>query len=353
MKKLLLIIGIFVICFCFASCNDFSEEAEPSVIGSTTESVTEASTADKINADYVSDTLTKNESSTIATDNHTVQIIPATKTPVKVSQNTSTPANTNKPTVPVTNPWQPKESVYYALSDISWQTSENIKGLNFYGISVEKYHPGDYSFLITMANNSDSKYSMGKYKYFSTTYSGKIEKQIDGQWVEQIPDEIINDDKLTVMDKGYIFNVTVEINYYLADLENGRYRIILPIYETGNLTVEFNSTKFNAVTARAGTKIENAVSFEVFSPYSGIKYVYNPMKADERDKITELYNSFELKESQKPGNASSVCVKICDSKGKMHDFWVYSDGTIFINNSYFKTPNGKEMYNLLNNILIA
>ena len=208
-----------------------------------------------------------------------------------------------------------------------------------------------------MANNSDSKYSMGKYKYFSTTYSGKIEKQIDGQWVEQIPDEIINDDKLTVMDKGYIFNVTVEINYYLADLENGRYRIILPIYEneekTGNLTVEFNSTKFNAVTARAGTKIENAVSFEVFSPYSGIKYVYNPMKADERDKITELYNSFELKESQKPGNASSVCVKICDSKGKMHDFWVYSDGTIFINNSYFKTPNGKEMYNLLNNILIA
>lgn len=360
MKKIVLMLSAFIFCFGFASCNKISEEVQPSTIGSITESVTETLsdaekiTVDKTVADYVMHSLTEKERNTTVTVNRPVQSNSTTKTTKKASPNTSSSSNPNKATVPVTDSWQPKEFDYYALSDINWQTSENINGLELYGVSVEKYHLDGYSFLITMANNSDNKYSMGKYKYFSTTYSGKIEKMINNQWVELTPKDIIKDDMLVVMDKNYLFNVTVTISHYMPELENGRYRIILPVYENeseiGNLTLEFNSTKFNAETARAGTKIENAISFEIFSPYSGIKYIYNPMKAAEREKITELYNSFEFEESKKPEGESSVCVKICDSKGKMHDFWVYSDGTIFINNSYFKTPNGQEMYNLLNSI---
>ena len=69
-------------------------------------------------------------------------------------------------------------------------------------------------------------------------------------------------------------------------------------------------------------------------------------------KIVELYNGFDLEVCQKPVNLDSVFAEICDENGNLNSFWVYSDGTVSINSSYFKTPNGKEMYNLLSRIIV-
>ena len=355
MKKAVLILTVFALCFSFASCNKSSDEVSLSTVDSTTETIFQAPISDETNAANVPREAITNNTNAAASNGNLVQNNQKTKATTKTSQTvSSTKQNDIEPT---TAPWQPRELTYYALSDISWQTSENINGIDFCGISVENYHLVGHSFLLTLINRSENQYSMGSYKYFSTTYSGIIEQQVNGQWVELKPKEIIKDDKSSVMHKNVMYDVSVEIGYYVSELENGRYRLILPIYENGaeigKITVEFNSTKFNAETARAGTKIENAVSFVFSPPTSGMKYVYTPMKEADRDKIVELYNNFDIKVSQKPVNLDSVFVEICDSNGKLHQFSVFSDGTVLINSSYFKTPNGKEMYNLLNSIYQA
>lgn len=349
MKKTVLILVIFALCFSFASCNKASDEAPLSAVGSTAETVLQKPISDETIA---TSTLTTKNAVATASNSKPVQNNQKTKATTKTSQTfSSAKKNISEPT---TAPWQPSELTYYALSDISWQTSENINGVDFCGISVENYHLIGHSFLLTLINRSENQYSMGSYKYFSTTYSGKIEQQINGQWVELKPKETIKDDKSSVMHKNVMYDVSVEISYYTSEFENGKYRLILPIYENGaeigNITVEFNSTKFNAETACAGTKIENAVSFVFSPPTSGMKYVYTPMKEADRDKTVKLYNDFDLKVSQKPVNLDSVFVEICDSNGNLHRFSVFSDGTVLINSSYFKTSNGTEMYNLLSNV---
>ncbi len=349
-KKTVLIFTVFAFCFSFASCNKSSDEVMSSTVDNTTEIVIQTPISDETNA--TSTTTIKNEVTTLinskpAQNNHT------TKTTKKASQAVS--LTSQNILVPTTAPWQPRELTYYALSDISWKTSENISGVSLLGISVEEYHLVGHSFLLTLVNRSDNQYSMGSYKYFSSTYGGRFEQRINGQWVELKQKDTIKDDKLSVMHKNALYDVTVEIGYYVSEFENGRYRLILPIYENeaeiGNITVEFNSTRFNAETARAGTKIEKAVSIVLSLPTSGMKYVFTPAKEADREKIEGLYNGFNLEASQKPINLDCVFVEICDKYGNLHSFWVYSDGTVLINRSYFKTPNGKEMYSLLNSII--
>lgn len=354
MRKAIALIMAFSVCFVFASCKRQSAEEKPTTTAVNGDLTVKTRTSTQQTTDLTV-TVTHQEETTQKNSNKT-QNNSTTKTTKRASQ-THAGAKPNATETPTAAPWQPENVTYYALSDIKWKTSENITGLNLCGISVEKYHLSGYAFLLTLINVSDKEYAMKSYRYFSTTYSAELERQNNGQWQKISPVESIADDKLSVLHKNTSYSVTVNVNHYFSDLENGRYRLTLPVYENeeivGNISVEFTGTKFNAVTARAGTKVEDAVSVTVSPFYSGYKYVVTPMAENEKNRIVELYNGFDFSETSKPENLSVIDAEICDRKGNLHRFSVYSDGTVAQNNSYFKTENGKEMYDLLYGIIVG
>ncbi|MEE1010752.1 MAG: hypothetical protein U0L11_01820, partial [Acutalibacteraceae bacterium] len=98
----------------------------------------------------------------------------------------------------------------------------------------------------------------------------------------------------------------------------------------------------------AGSYITKPVSFVVDTGASGMKYTVTQISSEDKAKIVETYNNFKLNPTSKPEYSTNYYyVEITDNKGLLHAFFIFSDGTVCQNNTYFKPANGKEMYNLI------
>lgn len=281
---------------------------------------------------------------------------PQTKPSLPYSQNSYTEREKIYTGIAQTSPEaQAETQTYFALDDITAYTSSNISGIELLGIAYETSYSDGPHFLLNIINKSDSEYYVKNFKNSMACYGYTLERQSDGQWHQYKATGNKSDNTTAQIYKNVMFTTLLPINKYLTELENGRYRISLPIYEseqtTGSLMIEFSVTKYIAETAQAGSKIENATSVVITPASSGIKYVFTQMSDEQRNKIVAYYNGFDLAEGQKPNSSAADSVYITDSKGNLHWFMVYSDGTVWQNRKFYKPANGKAMYELLKEII--
>lgn len=247
--------------------------------------------------------------------------------------------------IPVSAPVDIKP--YYAVSDIMPYLAEYKIDVELLGIVYETSYSGGPYLLLTMVNNSDNEYYIKTYNDTAQTNGFILEKKADNQWIEykQTVDNI--DNSTAVMYKNTFCTVFLDI----PELENGFYRVTLPIYENNStadeLVVEFALTKY-VKQASAGSYITKPVSFVVDTGASGMKYTVTQISSEDKAKIVETYNNFKLNPTSKPEYSTNYYyVEITDNKGLLHAFFIFSDGTVCQNNTYFKPANGKEMYNLI------
>ncbi len=251
--------------------------------------------------------------------------------------------------IPVSEPVDIKP--YYAVSDIKSYLAEHKIDVEFLGMVYETSYNGGPYLLLTMINNSDNKYYVKNYNNTADVNGFRLEKKADNQWIEykRTIDNI--DNSKAQMLKNAFFTVFLDI----PELENGFYRVILPIYENDatadELVIEFTLTKY-VKQAPAGSDIGKPVSFVIDTGASGMKYIVTQISSENKNKIVENYNNFVLNPASKPSPSTGYFyVEITDNKGMLHAFFIFSDGTVCQNNTYFKPANGKETYNLVRQCL--
>ena len=247
--------------------------------------------------------------------------------------------------IPISEPIDIKP--YYAISDIKPYLAEYKIDVEFLGMIYETSYSGGPYLLLTMINNSNNEYYVKNYNNTANVNGFKLEKKADNQWIEY--KQAVNniDNSTAQMHKNAFFTVFLNI----PELENGFYRVTLPIYENNSkadeLVVEFTLTKY-VKQAPAGSDIGKPVSFTIDTGASGMKYIVTQISNEDKAKIIDNYNSFVLNPASKPSPSTGYFyVEITDNKGMLHAFFIFSDGTVYQNDTYFKPANGKEMFNLV------
>ena len=243
--------------------------------------------------------------------------------------------------IPVSEPIDIKP--YYAISDIKSYLAEYKIDVEFLGMIYETSYNGGPYLLLTMINNSDNEFYVKNYNNTADVNGFKLEKKTDNQWIEYKRTVNNIDNSTMQMHKNAFFTVFLDI----PELENGFYRVTLPIYENiskaDELVVEFTLTKY-VKQAPAGSDIGKPVSFTIDTGASGMKYIVTQISSEDKAKIVEAYNNFVLNPASKPSPSTGYFyVEITDNKGMLHAFFIFSDGTVYQNETYFKPDNGKEM----------
>lgn len=283
--------------------------------------------------------------------------VPQTKPPVKTDTNANT-GNTRKSElytgVHATQAAMTAEpKPYYAISDIKSYTTGSLSNIKFWGIKYTSAYTGGPYFLITLINESKNEYYV-KNEMRSLVTNGYVLERLEGNQWKAYNNSSVNLD--TDMSKLYT-NTLSSVLLPVAELKNGNYRLSLPIYENnekkGNVTVEFAVTKYMAKEATAGSKIEKATSFTVTPGYSGVEHVLTDISEEDKKRIVEYYNSFEVIPAEKPSSSLGYdYVQITDSEGSLHAFFVSSTGIITQNGTSFKPSKGELMYKLLQSLYI-
>lgn len=251
--------------------------------------------------------------------------------------------------IPISEPVDIKP--YYAISDIHSYLSEYAIDVELLGIVYEtSYHDGPY-LLLTMINNSDNEYYVKNYNNTMEINGFKLERKIDEQWLEQKKKYNHNDNTTAQLRKNTFFSALLTV----SELENGFYRVTLPIYENNEiadeLVIEFAITKC-IKQAPAGTDIGKPLSFTIDMGASGMKYIVTQFSYEDKSQIVENYNNFRLIEAERPSYSTGYYyVEITDDKGMLHAFFIHSDGTVYQNGTYFKPANGKKTYQLITGII--
>lgn len=240
---------------------------------------------------------------------------------------------------------------YFAISDIKPYLAENRIDVELIGIVYETSYSGGPYLLLTMVNNSDNEYYVKNYNNTMEINSFKLERKFDEQWLELKKKYNHNDNTTAQLHKNTFISALLTV----SELENGFYRITLPIYEnnekTDELVVEFSVTKY-IKQAPAGSKIGKYTSITVDTGASGMKYIVTQIPSEDKAKIVENYNSFRLNAASRPDSSTGYYyVEITDNKGMLHAFFIFADGTVYQNGTYFKPENGKKMYQLINDII--
>lgn len=237
---------------------------------------------------------------------------------------------------------------YYAISDINSYATGRLSNIKFWGIKYTSAYTGGPYFLMTLINESGNEYYVKHQNNTSVTNGYTLERLEGGQWKTYNDTSVDLDTDTSKLYQNTISSLLLPV----SELKNGNYRLSLPIYESnekaGNVTVEFAVTKYMAKEAPAGSKIENATSFTVTPRYSGVEHTLTNISEEDKAKIVEYYNSFEVIPAERPSSSLSyVYIEITDSQGNLHSFSVAIDGTVYQNGTYFKPQNGKLMFELL------
>lgn len=241
---------------------------------------------------------------------------------------------------------------YYALSNIKSYSTGSLSDILFWGIKYTSAYTNGPYFLMTLINESSNEYYVKHQNNTSVTNGYTLERLIDGQWQEYSDTKIDLDTDTSILYQNTLSSILLPV----SNLENGQYRLSLPIYENnekaGDMTVEFAVTKYMAQEAPAGSKIENVTSFTITPGYSGVEHVLTNILQEDKAKVIQFYNSFEVIPAERPsGMVSFVDVEITDSKGNLHAFAVYVDGTVYQNGTYFKPTHGKLLFEHLYSII--
>lgn len=247
--------------------------------------------------------------------------------------------------LPVSDPVDIKP--YYAISDIMPYLAEYRIDVELLGIVCETSYSGGPYLVLTTVNNSDNEYYVKNHNNTAEVSGFTLERKTDNQWTEINHPVNDTDNTTTVMNKNCLFSVFLKI----PELENGFYKVTLPIYENNEkadeLIVEFSVTKYTK-QAPAGSEIDKYKSVVIDTGASGNKYVVTQISSKHKSEIVNTYNNFTLNHASRPDYTTNYFyVEITDDNGMLHAFFVFSDGTIYQNNTYFKPANGKEMYNLV------
>ncbi|MBQ7121448.1 MAG: hypothetical protein IJO03_04210 [Clostridia bacterium] len=242
---------------------------------------------------------------------------------------------------------------YYAISDIKSYTTGSLSNIKFWGIKYTSAYTGGPYFLMTLINESNNEYYVKNEMRSLVTNGYTLEKLEGNQW-KAYNDSSVDLD--TDMSKLYT-NTLSSVLLPVSELKNGNYRLSLPIYESnekaGDVTVEFTVTKYMSKEAPAGSKIEKATSFTVTPGYSGVEHVLTNISEEDKKRIVEYYNSFEVIPAEKPSSSLGYeYVQITDSEGNLHAFFVSSTGIITQNGTSFKPQKGELMYKLIQSLYL-
>lgn len=251
--------------------------------------------------------------------------------------------------IPVSEPVDIKP--YYAISDIKPYLAEYTIDVELIGIVYETSYSGGPYLLMTMVNNSDNEYYVKNYNNTADINGFRFEQKIEGQWLEYQKDVNNIDNTTAQLHKNVFFTVFLAV----PELKNGFYRVSLPIYENNEkadeLIIEFAVTKY-IKQAPAGSKISKHTSMTIDTGASGMKYVVTQIPSENKAEIVEAYNNFRLSPTSRPSYSTGYYyVEITDNKGMLHAFFIFADGTVCQNDTYFKPANGKEMYQLITNTI--
>lgn len=233
---------------------------------------------------------------------------------------------------------EPKEK--YVVTDIK---AAEMSSFELLGIELQKSYEG-YYFCLTLINRSPVECHVGK--------SYVLEKQVDGIWIAcpQIAEE---SSEPVQLNSNTLMHIPLPVEKYFDTPVNGRYCLTLPVNTNGNtgtFSVEFTITKYMSSKLKAGAKIENPISVTVYPGTSGVSYCYNLLPEETARQILNYSNNFALQSVEKQPSKSHFSVSIIDRNGDEYFFIICSDGTIIINSQYYKTQNGKELYQLLYNM---